>query len=468
MYQKSSGLTKFVILFFDCICMAFSLFVADFIWHDLLAHGARRDSKYFTLLLMMLGVNVLVFLFTRTFGNFYVRGYLLEAWAVVENNAFMMLGVTLILFVIKRSAVYSRMVIAIFAVLNCVLTWIVHIALKKLLPFVYKKMVAKRNAIIVGSSDFVKDIVRELKITKDYAVEIVGMSLTGGENQEEIAGVPSISSVDELTEFCKSASVDEVIVEIKESTRSKLMPIIDELASAGIIIKYRAKLPAISNAECQAVSHAGEYFVATYATRSVSTGSLLLKRIFDIVAGAVGSLVTVILMIFIAPAIVIESKGPVLFSQKRVGKNGRTFTIYKFRSMYADAEERKKELMSQNELDGLVFKMEDDPRITKVGKFLRKTSLDEFPQFFNVLKGDMSMVGTRPPTMDEFEKYNLSQKGRLSFRPGLTGLWQVSGRNNIKSFEKIVELDKTYIQTWSPLLDLKIILKTIPEMFSGR
>ena len=140
--------------------------------------------------------------------------------------------------------------------------------------------------------------------------------------------------------------------------------------------------------------------------------------------------------------------------------------MYKFRSMYIDAEERKKELMAQNEMNGLMFKMEDDPRITKVGKFLRKTSLDEFPQFINILKGDMSLVGTRPPTLDEFEQYKTYHKKRLSFRPGLTGMWQVSGRSDITDFEEIVRLDVEYINNWSVSLDIKILIKTVLAVFT--
>jgi len=163
----------------------------------------------------------------------------------------------------------------------------------------------------------------------------------------------------------------------------------------------------------------------------------------------------------IGPLIKLESPGPLFFSQKRVGRNGRIFKIYKFRSMYADAERRKKELMEQNEMNGLMFKMTDDPRITKIGKFIRKTSLDELPQFWNVLKGDMSLVGTRPPTVDEFQQYEWYHKRRLSMTPGLTGVWQVSGRSDITDFEEIVSMDVEYIKNWSLKRDIKIILKTI-------
>ena len=152
----------------------------------------------------------------------------------------------------------------------------------------------------------------------------------------------------------------------------------------------------------------------------------------------------------------------VIFKQVRVGQNGRHFKIYKFRSMYVDAEERKKELMAQNEIaGGVMFKMKDDPRITRVGKVIRKFSIDELPQFFNVVQGTMSLVGTRPPTIDEVEKYQRNQWRRISIKPGLTGMWQVSGRSNVQSFEEIVEMDLNYIDNWSLTLDIKIILKTV-------
>ena len=156
---------------------------------------------------------------------------------------------------------------------------------------------------------------------------------------------------------------------------------------------------------------------------------------------------------------------PAIFVQKRVGKNGRIFNFYKFRSMCIDAEKRKKELMAQNQMQGGMFKMDNDPRITPIGQFIRKTSLDELPQFYNVLVGDMSLVGTRPPTVDEFEKYTPSQKRRLNFKPGITGLWQVSGRSNITDFDEVVKLDVEYIDNWSIWSDIKILLKTIFVVF---
>ena len=194
----------------------------------------------------------------------------------------------------------------------------------------------------------------------------------------------------------------------------------------------------------------------------------------DIAGGIVGCLITVIIFIFVAPAIYIKSPGPIFFSHDRVGKNGRIFKMYKFRSMYLDAEERKQALMEQNKhKDGLMFKMDDDPRIIGsekkdkngkpkgIGNFIRNTSLDEFPQFWNVLKGDMSLVGTRPPTVDEWNKYNATHRVRLSVKPGITGMWQVSGRSEITDFDEVVALDREYLENWSLALDIKILLKTV-------
>ena len=253
-----------------------------------------------------------------------------------------------------------------------------------------------------------------------------------------------------------------------DGREKEIIPVLDEVSRSGISINYQIDIPKLSGCKHKMYFGTENIDMITYANQVVSVGYLIIKRCMDIAGSIVGCLILLVLVVIFAPLIKLESEGPVFFSQKRVGRNGRIFKIYKFRSMYRDAEERKQELLDQNELNGLVFKMEDDPRVTKVGKFLRRTSLDEFPQFINVLKGDMSLVGTRPPTLDEFAKYSLNHKKRLSFRPGLTGLWQVSGRNDITDFEDIVALDIEYIDNWSILLDIKILLQTIPAMFAGK
>ena len=221
------------------------------------------------------------------------------------------------------------------------------------------------------------------------------------------------------------------------------------------------------------VERIGEYTVVTSSINMASPKQMLYKRLMDLAGGFVGCIITLFLIIIIGPMIYLKSPGPIFFSQVRIGQNGKKFKIYKFRSMYMDAEERKAELMKNNKMNGLMFKMDYDPRIIGsekrgkdgkpkgIGNFIRKTSLDEFPQFWNVLKGDMSLVGTRPPTVDEWEKYELHHRIRMATKPGITGMWQVSGRSDITDFEEVVRLDTEYIEHWSIGLDIKILLKTV-------
>ena len=235
----------------------------------------------------------------------------------------------------------------------------------------------------------------------------------------------------------------------------------------GITTHYNLELPGFGKANTQFDDFL-DYSVLTYSMNRTSYKRLFIKRGLDILGGVVGLIITGIVTIFLAPAIKLDSKGPVFFSQTRIGKNGRRFKIYKFRSMYIDAEERKKELADKNEMSGFMFKMKDDPRITKIGAFIRKTSLDELPQFLNILKGEMSLVGTRPPTEEEFKNYNEHYRRRLSMTPGLTGLWQISGRSDITDFDEVVKLDLEYIDNWSLTEDIRIILKTVYVVLFGR
>lgn len=213
--------------------------------------------------------------------------------------------------------------------------------------------------------------------------------------------------------------------------------------------------------ENKRIQRFANFMVLSSSMKFATPRQLFFKRLLDIIGALVGLVVTGIAFLIFAPIIKKQSPGPVFFSQERVGRNGRRFQIYKFRTMYPDAEERKKELMAQNKMSGFMFKMDNDPRIFPIGHFLRKSSIDELPQFWNVLKGDMSLVGTRPPTVDEYEQYEVRHRKRLAMRPGLTGMWQVSGRSDIVDFEEVVALDAKYITEWTLALDLKIIWKTV-------
>jgi exopolysaccharide biosynthesis polyprenyl glycosylphosphotransferase len=207
----------------------------------------------------------------------------------------------------------------------------------------------------------------------------------------------------------------------------------------------------------------------TLHTVSLNDFQLYFKRILDLIGSLVGILITAFLFIFLYPLIKLDSKGPVLFAQKRVGINGRVFNIYKFRTMQIDAEQQKQKLMKENKVNGgFMFKMNNDPRVTRIGQFLRRTSLDELPQFINIFLGHMSLVGTRPPTLDEVNRYETHHYRRISIKPGLTGMWQITGRSEITNFDQVVKLDTEYIDQWSIWLDIKIIIKTILVVFNRK
>lgn len=219
--------------------------------------------------------------------------------------------------------------------------------------------------------------------------------------------------------------------------------------------------------EAEAVLESSGYYSSfTVENKRNFTGYLMLKRAIDIVAASVGLILLLPIFLLLAIAIKIEDpKGPVFFSQKRVGKGERPFHMYKFRSMVSNAEELLADLLEKNEIQGAMFKMKDDPRITRIGKFIRKTSIDELPQLWNVVRGDMSLVGPRPPLPREVAEYTAYDKQRLKVTPGCTGLWQVSGRNSL-SFKEMVELDILYIRIRNIRMDFKIIIRTI-RMLSG-
>jgi len=276
-----------------------------------------------------------------------------------------------------------------------------------------------------------------------------------------------LGNISEVEKLIRENSIDAIYVMERKNVIKDIEPYTDMCMEMGItvnIIKesYR-KLHAHSY-----VSSIGTYPVITYHKVTLNKIYLFIKRIIDIIGSIIGIIGFSPVMLITAIAIKLNDKeGPVIFKQERVGQNGRHFYIFKFRTMCANAEKLKEELMKYNKIDdGLMFKMENDPRITKVGKFLRKTSIDELPQFFNVLMGEMSLVGTRPPTIDEVEKYKRNHWRRISIKPGITGMWQVSGRSNITDFEKVVELDTEYIDSWSIFLDFKIIIKTVLQIIS--
>lgn len=471
MYQKQSDIQDILILFVDFVCILFGLIISNFIRHGSAFALPYNELRFAVLWGMCEGIFLIVNLMFRINRDFFVRGIFHEFLVVLGNNLVILVGVTFILYFLKLSASSSRLMLLLFVGVDTVLMLLVHQIIKIIIPRVYSRFFECTRLLIVADEEYANSIMTDIKELADFSQEFVGIVVADRPELENYQGMPVVCDLDHLSEYCKSGSLDEVIIAVDEhidGRAEQIRKIMEDLAQMGIIINYRVDFPDLIGARHKMLLRKGRMYTVTYANKVTSVGQVFLKRIMDFVGGIVGCIIAGLLYIILGPIIKIQAPGPVIFKQKRVGRNGRVFNMYKFRSMYVDAEERKKELMANNEMSDFMFKMENDPRIIPVGRFMRKTSLDEFPQFYNILRGDMSLVGTRPPTVDEFNKYNYSHKKRLSFRPGLTGLWQVSGRNEIKDFDEVVKLDVDYIDNWNILLDIKILFKTLGVAFSGK
>ena len=296
----------------------------------------------------------------------------------------------------------------------------------------------------------------------------------------ELETIPIVATGDTLERYLTKNWVDEVYLDVPPKADLPVK-LVNNLMRIGITVHT-----ALTNLDELESRHKNVEWVCGHLTITTSLGyitgrDLLLKRLMDVAGGLIGSLITVILTPFVAIPIWLADPGPVFFKQIRIGENGKKFQMYKFRSMYRNAEERKKQLaLESGQEDQLMFKLDHDPRILGqkllsngkwkkgIGGWIRDLSLDEFPQFFNVLKGDMSLVGTRPPTLDEWQRYEPFHRSRMSTKPGITGLWQVSGRSTIRDFDTVVRLDREYIENWSMKRDIHILFKTIWAVISRK
>jgi exopolysaccharide biosynthesis polyprenyl glycosylphosphotransferase len=352
---------------------------------------------------------------------------------------------------------FARELIPYFAGYSLLFVFGQRVVSQLLIGSMYRQGFNLRKVLVVGDGTRGTQVTELMTRQLSWGHKVIGTLETG---PGETGGTEDRLSIDQFLKMIKDNEVDEVIFAVGADRSINLSEYLEVCRKVGVPARI---LPAmwrpggkdISVELCQGIPF------LTFQVDKLDASGLLYKRILDLTGGLIGTLFFLIIYPVVAVAIKLDSPGPVLFKQKRVSRHGRTFDIYKFRSMYQDAEEKKIELMSRNEMDGAMFKINDDPRITRVGKWLRKMSLDEFPQFLNVVKGEMSLVGTRPPTPEEVDKYKLWHLKRISAKPGLTGLWQVSGRNKITDFDKVVELDCQYLDNWRLRDDFKIIIKTI-------
>lgn len=461
--QNRKGWSKhFDFFFLDVILLEVAFF---------LCYGIRHEWVYFFNMnyyrragVILALISICVALFRETYHGILKRDFVEEVKNVVVHVSIVEALLIAITFFMKELQ-YSREVFILFWFMGIILCLIGRCAWKTVL---HKQMLSnreERQILIVTTSKRVKHIIKKLKENEISDYEIIGIVLTDKDcTGEKIESYPVLGTLDKKMDYIHENVVDEIFVHLNPGEFLD-KEYINFFLETGLTVHFDLDELAHLSSPAYVEMFSGRTVITT-STKMVRPGKLFVKRLMDICGGLVGIIVTGIACIFVVPAIKLADPGPAFFSQERIGKNGRRFKIYKFRSMYLDAEERKKELMAQNEMQGFMFKMENDPRIIKgIGKFIRDTSIDELPQFWNVLKGDMSLVGTRPPTVEEYEMYEMHHLKRISIKPGITGMWQTSGRSDITDFEEVVRLDTQYITNWELSLDVKILLKTIWVVF---
>ena len=440
-------------VFFQCLSMTIVY----------LAWGHRVDDSDRGSIFAMLFVFIIVFVFSNRASNIYNNTLFFYVDRIIRRKTASFLWATISCFFIYRFCLDASIDVD-FLLAFLTLSYLIVLVESLFFLRMVDRLINRKHiprCVYVGSKDSYNKFRYFLNKTPLTVNEIGYVSFDDDDDSLEYIGCLS-----ELEQIIRKYNIDQVyIMQKREMDIAYIQKYIDLCIEMGVTCRvivdiYRRRKAFFYN------SSIGTYPVMTYHTISMNTWESLTKRIFDIVFALIGIILSSPIMIITAIAIKLDSKGPAIFKQVRVGKNGRHFKIWKFRSMYVDAEERKAELMELNEVqDGMMFKIKDDPRITRVGKFIRKTSIDELPQFFNVLAGSMSFVGTRPPTLDEVEKYTTDQWRRISIKPGITGMWQTSGRSNITDFDKVVSLDVDYIDNWNLFMDFKIIFKTVAEIF---
>ena len=382
--------------------------------------------------------------------------YLDLLWSIFSAILIDFAVISAAIFILQMK-LYSRLFLALFAVQSFIFISTARILAQFYFDKVPERSFNARKILIVADSvrgELVEDV---LKKQVSWGHKVIGRLSVKREEDEQS---DTLGNIDDLSKCLQKYTVDEVLFALDGDRSVDLMKSLDLCRKIGVSFRILPSLWVDMDQFISVETFQNVPFLTIQIDQFDAVG-LVYKRILDLIGGLVGMVLLCLITPFIAIAIKLDSEGPVIFKQKRVGQRGRIFYIYKFRSMCQESESLKEELMEENIMNGAIFKLEDDPRITRVGKWLRKTSIDEMPQLFNVLKGEMSLVGTRPPTMDEVEMYQYQQLRRIAAKPGITGMWQISGRNKITDFDKIVELDCKYLDQWSFWGDMKILLKTV-------
>ncbi len=422
-------------------------------------------SRYLGLLALIVPIWTVLLLTREAYTSRRLVSMAAETWHVFQVVALGTLSLAAAGWLLRLDF-FSRPFLALFAGLNLLFLLAEKLALRLTARYVRRRGFNFRTLLIVGLNVRSAEVASIIEKHPHWGLKILGFVAPNGEYPAEYAGLPVLGAGEDLERILQDEVVDEVFFVLSRRQLDEFEDAILLCSELGIRSRVALFFPHLKARvlleELEGIP------LLTFTTVPASPFPLFLKRLGDLVVSFAGLVALSPLLALIAVVVKLTSRGPVLFVQERCGLNGRRFRLFKFRTMVLDAESRRAEVDHLNQVNGHAFKAPDDPRITGVGRLLRRFSLDELPQLFNILKGDMSLVGPRPPIPDEVSRYQRWQRRRLSMKPGLTGLWQVSGRADLEDFDRWIRLDLSYIDQWSPWLDFKILLKTIPAVLSGR
>ncbi|MDD5165859.1 MAG: sugar transferase [Candidatus Omnitrophica bacterium] len=423
-------------------------------------------SDYLIVLFLVAPLYSFMLFINGMYKSMRVISFLEISWMIIKSVFFVIFAFAAFAYLLKLDFV-SRVFFTLFIIISSVAILLEKAVIFNIMHYVRRQGRNYRRLLIVGTGRRANDFVDKLKCHPEWGFQIIGaVDFEQERVGKDFGEVKVIGTIYDIPHILHTRTVDEIIFVVPRSRLSEIQNYIYVCEIEGIKTTVAAdffdlKISHLRQEELDGVP------LITFETTPARVWELFIKRTVDIIVSGLAIIVLFIPLLVIAILIKVTSTGPIFYLQKRVGLNGRRFILFKFRSMRKGAHRELSKLSAQNEMQGPVFKIKDDPRITPIGKFLRKSSIDELPQLMNVFVGHMSLVGPRPPIYREVRKYETWQRRRLSMRPGLTCIWQISGRNKI-DFDNWMKLDLEYIDSWSLWLDFRILVKTIPVVLFGR
>ncbi len=478
MFPTKSKLPLILLQAMDLGLVTMSFSAAYYSKLNLLPEAYRHLSNvpnYNLILLLILVISYITFNFYNLYDQPITQRFYKIFLKITASTFSIAIGITFIIYMLHLEPI-SRLLIGLFIFYLISLLSLIKALIFYTLRYNSKRAFTTRNVLIIGTRERALEMIKTILNNPDSGYTLLGCLETTDQRHRVdktiYRDVKIIGTLGIFPTLLLEKTVDEVIFALPLKIIENVNEYIHFAEELGVNIRIMPdfQIQKIMFRPDTARIYLDQFIgQPTLALSSVSPkeGELFIKTLIDYTGALLGLIILMPFFLIIAILIKTTSRGPIFFIQERCGLNGRKFGLIKFRTMVIDAEEKLAALMAQNEMDGPVFKMKDDPRITPIGRFLRKTSIDELPQLFNVLRGEMSLVGARPPIPTEVELYKPWQRRRLSMKPGLTCIWQVSGRNNIE-FERWMRLDLKYIDNWSLLLDFKLLLLTVREVFSGK